>query len=119
MKSQGLPIQTIVLIVIAIVALAAIIIFFFGGFAKSTSGVDTQTTLSECQSYCQRMNIIASKIKWLSSTDCKADVSDQVPEYCSNSCNDYMSCIVTFEDGTRARIQCNSDGSTANCAKIV
>ena len=52
MKSQGLPISTIVIIVISIVVLSAVLLFFFSGFGKPTGTLSEQNALSKCQSKC-------------------------------------------------------------------
>ena len=59
MKSQGLPLQTIVILVLVIVALAAILMFFFGGFGKSGASLNDQQALSLCQSRCTRARALA------------------------------------------------------------
>ena len=59
MKSQGLPLQTIVILVLVIVSLAAILMFFFGGFGKSGASLNDQQALSKCQSRCTRARTFA------------------------------------------------------------
>ena len=46
MKSQGLPMQTIVLIVIAVVALVVIVFYFYSGFTQGKSGTGTMLNIS-------------------------------------------------------------------------
>lgn len=50
MKSQGLPMQTIVLIVIAVVALVVIIFYFYSGFTQGSTGTNTMLNISSNKS---------------------------------------------------------------------
>ena len=52
MKAQGMPMQTIALIIIVIIVLAGVAIFFFVYFGKSRNVVSSQTTYSKCKNLC-------------------------------------------------------------------
>ena len=52
MKSQGMPMQTIALIIIVIIVLAGVAIFFFVYFGKGKGVVGTQTDYSKCKNLC-------------------------------------------------------------------
>ncbi|MCD6576241.1 MAG: hypothetical protein J7K73_03715 [Nanoarchaeota archaeon] len=46
MKSQGLPMTTIAIIVIAIIALVVIMLYFFGGFTQGKEGTHVLLNIS-------------------------------------------------------------------------
>ena len=136
MKSQGLPLQTIVILVLVIVALAAILMFFFGGFGKSGGSLNDQQALATCQSRCSRAKAIASELIFGNSTDkAKRGIlytstssvglniykAGSYSNYCtkvnvegSNEfCSSLMSCNVLFKDETdQCRLGCADDTAT-------
>ena len=93
MKSQGLPITTIVLIVLGISVLAAVLIFFLGGFGQGSSSVNT----FQCQQWCTTIN-----------TQIEAGMLDPdgfrnykvVNDYCNNKCNNTMICNIPSKSGS-------------------
>ena len=56
MKSQSLPISTIIIIVLSIVVLSAVLLFFFSGFGKPSNTLSEQEALSRCQSRCSMIS---------------------------------------------------------------
>jgi len=93
MKSQGLPITTIVLIVLGISVLAAVLIFFLGGFGQGSSSVNT----FQCQQWCTTIN-----------TQIEAGMLDRygfsaykvVNDYCDNKCDKVMICNIPQKSGS-------------------
>ena len=52
MKSQGLPLTTIVVTILVIIVLAALGFSFFKGFGQGKEGV----SVAECQQYCSQLH---------------------------------------------------------------
>ena len=106
-KSQGLPLQTIVILVLVIVALAAILMFFFGGFGKSGASLNDQQALSKCQSRCTRARAIALGTTTDTSIGTDSDYcSELTVEGESKKCDQIMSCELQFSDGTTQLLTC-------------
>ena len=55
MKSQGLPMTTIALLILVIIVLVGVAIFFFVGFGEGQEALSPTLSLAECQSYCARV----------------------------------------------------------------
>lgn len=49
-KAQGLPMQTIILIILVLIVLASVGIMFFGQFQTGTAGADSAQCVQLCQS---------------------------------------------------------------------
>ena len=114
MKSQGLPIQTIVILVLVIVSLAAILMFFFGGFGKSGSSLNDQQALATCQSRCTRARTFAMGLeKGTDNTNASYVVGNS--SFCNETsvegqnlkCDKITSCRVLFKN--------QPDECTLNC----
>lgn len=92
MKSQGLPMTTIVLLILVIIVLVGVAIFFFTGFGEGQEGLAEQITLSKCQSECAKIQAGASPN---STNFCRGYGGDA-------DCDEYMSCL-------------NPQGNEVNC----
>ena len=97
MKSQSLPISTIIIIVLSIVVLSAVLLFFFSGFGKPSNTLSEQEALSRCQSRC---SIIASN------SPNSSEISNVIGDYCTQKnvageqkkCDQLMNCYVASAD---------------------
>ncbi len=88
MKSQGLPMQTIVLIILVIVTLAAVLIFFFSSFGQGKTGVGEQNIFAKCQALCAK---ITSQEP--TTTTAASNAANNVG-FCDSNCDSYLSCKV-------------------------
>ena len=94
MKAQGMPMQTIALIIIIIIALAGVSIFFFVYFGKSKNVVESQTNYSKCKNLCM---------------DAQSDVS-------INDCTHFNTIKSKFSSGGECSgYNCQIDDGTTSC----
>ncbi len=113
MKSQSLPIQTIVMIIIVIVVLAAVLIFFYSQFSKNNSIQNRQTFSSRCQTIVsqiqgsnpQNENDVISRANALNY--CKKDPSTGL------RCNDTLSATIEYSEG-KCTLGCSGDSATCS-----
>ena len=104
MKSQGLPIRTIVIVIMILIALAVVILFSIESTSRSKAGVDEQATLSKCNSICAKISAIAQT---------KDDVISIATEegFCDLNCPDYITCTPDLCSGA---LTCS--GNTPVCS---
>jgi flagellar basal body-associated protein FliL len=115
LKSQSLPISTIVIIVISIVVLSAVLLFFFSGFGKPSNTLSEQEALSRCQSRC---SIISASNPTTSDKVTALASSDKV-NYCENitvngevkQCPEITKCYV---ESAKCTLSCSGD--TPGCS---
>ncbi|MCD6576243.1 MAG: hypothetical protein J7K73_03725 [Nanoarchaeota archaeon] len=104
MKSQGLPMTTIVLIIIAVVVLAVVLVFFFGGLSKPKENIYSTTDLATCQNYClEAQNLATNSWKPSSGGDCSNPTTIR---FCQSGCNTKMVCTIHFDDGSSCNVKC-------------
>lgn len=74
LRSQGLPINTIILIAIGVLILILLVVFSLGGFrGLGTAKPDTlAAAVSQCQSYCSALNGMPNTADVMASDFCKA-----------------------------------------------
>ena len=109
MKSQGLPINFIVLIALAILVLVIAGLFFFGGFTKSSTSIDVQTAVNNCNAWCL---VDAQKAKndpnfncaTYNSTFCSKRIN--VTGMGSVYCDEITSCTVVDYNGNTCTLTC-------------
>jgi hypothetical protein len=92
MKAQGLPISTVVLIVLGVTVLIAVIIFFLSGMGSGQSGIST----FQCQQMCETINtLIQGKQICCGITDasCLKGVTS-INSFCSGKCNTKITCAM-------------------------
>ncbi len=82
MKSQGLPMSTIVILVLVIIVLVGVAIFFFTGFGEGQKGLSEQAVLAKCQAECAKVQAGAN---------C-ANTNYYNIDGDGTNCNEYMSC---------------------------
>ena len=112
MKSQSLPMQTIVLIILIIIVLATVLLFFFSTFAKNKQTTDVQTFISHC-------NTIASQIQGdypKTFSDVETDAGnkgfcDPNPSLDNKNCGNYVNPVIHASNGD-CRLNCTSSGAT-------
>ncbi len=108
MKSQGLPMTTIALILIVIVVLAVVLLFFFEGFSGPKSNLESTTDVATCKNDCLQAQNLA-KDTWKSATnggDCKDSADKSKLDFCTDNCDDSMSCKINFDDGSYCYVKC-------------
>ena len=98
MKAQGMPMQTIAMIIIIIIVLAGVAIFFFVYFGKSKSVVGSQTTYSNCKNLCMNAQ---SDIEIGTTAACN-DFSNIQSKFQSNCSG--MHCEITKKDGSTCEL---------------
>ena len=103
MKSQGLPITTIVLIVIILVTLIAVSIFFFSGFGKTSKQLSPSISIAKCQSICSNAKSMAANMDYSSSNE--ASIKEK-SKFCENNCSEVVSCRVTWKNGVTTTLDC-------------
>lgn len=110
MKSQAMPIRTVVLIVIIIVSIAAILLFFYSSFSRTRTSASEQSYVTECQQICSRIQ--ASNPK--SSTDLSTLDGDWNSKVFPNNkhCYDITGCTVYLTDGTKCSSNIGRSGFT-------
>lgn len=106
MRAQGLPITTIVLIIIAIAVLAGVVLLFYFGWFKPQSSVGEQEMISKCQSLCAQIQAHNPKTK--------SDAASYADTFCSFNCSDYVTCRVTLQEGGECIIDCS--GTSPSCS---
>ena len=62
MKSQGLPMSTIVLIVVGLIVLASLAIFLMGGLSRSTESTSGSIDKGKCMQLCVNAKMIGASI---------------------------------------------------------
>lgn len=115
-KAQGLPLNTIVLAVIAIIVLVVVILFATGNLSKlfgSTQTIVSGSTPDEvaafriaCKQACfQAQQLADTQAEWVTSKYCdtKYKVLDNNVE---KHCWDYVSCTKIFSDKTAPKSNC-------------
>ncbi len=132
MKSQGLPMSTIVILVIVIIVLVGVAIFFFVGFGQSGEGLSESQIVAQCQSKCVRAQSIARGISYHCNAVCGENPSAggaRGVAFCpantggastgtwDYNCDEYVGpCEVTFDDGSKYEITCGI-GAVGGCDK--
>ena len=85
MKSQGLPIQTIVILILVLVTLAVFLVFVFGISSKGTVQTHEQGNFAKCQTICTEISAYAKD------NDDVENLAD-VKKFCDVPCDHYISC---------------------------
>ena len=114
MKSQGLPINFIVLAAVAILILILIIGFVIGGGTAMERSIAPGVARSNCDRWCSdlqaRAAIIAPSDGFEEeSSFCKnTQIVDGVPAYCDKDegLNLNIRCLLTFQDGSSRYADC-------------
>ncbi len=104
MRAQGLPITTIVLIIIAIAVLAGVVLLFYFGWFKPQSSVGEQEMISKCQSLCAQIQAHNPKTK--------SDVTNYLDGFCSYkyNCSDYVTCRINTQTEGECIVSCTGNG---------
>ncbi|MCD6576242.1 MAG: hypothetical protein J7K73_03720 [Nanoarchaeota archaeon] len=105
MKSQGLPMQTIVLIVIIVVTMAVVIMFFYTSFNKSKQPTEDQGKYANCQAICTQINSESP-----TTSDRVVSLANNL-NYCDKNCDDYLACYV---DTAGCIISCSASGASCS-----
>ncbi len=98
MKSQGLPMQTIVLVVIAVVVMVAVMLFFFTSMKSGEKPTKQQGEFANCQAICTQINSESP------TTAAKAASIADGLNFCSKKCDEYLTCKI---DTANCVIGCN------------
>ena len=116
MKSQGLPINFIILITIAVVVLLAVMLFFTMGFRTEAVGI--QTAINTCESRClsevRYVNAnIATKQGYTNANSQFCGITQVVEGYgeAGVRCDILTGCEVVFRDSSRCMLECNQTKS--------
>ena len=114
MKSQSLPISTIVIIVIAVVVLAAVLLFFFGAFGRPSNTVNTQNLITKCNTIAEEVqNSNPATTGDAGSLATQFGYCTQMPQYNNMRCSNVTHPqIETTQDGP-CTLDC--DGNTGKC----
>lgn len=93
MKSQGLPISTVALILIILITGAIAIMFFYGMMTSGKNATSESTDLSECQQICSKIQT--------THPDNAGDAATAAHSfgYCDKGCNTKLSCTIYLSDG--------------------
>ncbi|HDQ59994.1 MAG TPA: hypothetical protein ENN30_02260 [Candidatus Woesearchaeota archaeon] len=97
-KAQGLPITTIVLMVIILVTLVALALFFFSGFGRTSKQVDPGIAIAQCQSRCNRAKALAPYETDINNVKTKSGFCEDY------DCNEYVECNVMLKEGNEAQL---------------
>ena len=121
MKSQGLPINFIVIAALAIlilVLIAAFVIVFRGSFAKALT---PEVARSNCENSCRNLQTSAAGITWGTqpagtNASSKLGSAAGYSTYCAEqdiqnlgtlTCEDFgIHCYVSFADGVQKKVDC-------------
>lgn len=104
-KAQGLPMQTIAIIIIVILVLVGVLLFFFGAFGESGGVASEQAATAECQTRCVQLNV-----KYGSGVDGVTDLN----KFCepitisgeTRHCDEFVACEINSEEQV---VTCNGD----------
>ena len=116
-KAQGLPVNFIVIVIIAVVVLLGVIMFFLGGFR--TEAMDIQTAINVCDTRC------LSEARHTATIDSSSDYSNPNSQFCgitqevagytgAQRCNQITTCRVNFRDGSNCVLNCTE--GTSSCS---
>ena len=119
--------STIAILILVVIVLIAVAIFFFMGFAEGGEGLTESQILTQCQSKCQRAQLISRGIDFGTDESGTIILPANCNSICGNTafckektdgsstnwdynCEDYVGkCEVTGKDGVRVHISCLSD----------
>lgn len=116
MKSQGLPLNFIVLGALALLVLVVAVAFFIAGGATFGSAVSAQAAKTTCDNKCIEISR-AEQSSAISSSATGIDAGDEEAKgYCLSKffiqgqgekfCDDIATCTVTYADGTNCLMAC-------------
>ena len=108
MKSQGLPINFIVLAAVAILILILIVGFVIGGGTAFERGVSPGIARNNCNRWCYDLQVEASRIGESSiETNSNFCTNTQIVDGEPTTCNALnIQCILTFQDGQSRYASC-------------
>ena len=128
MKSQGLPLNFIVLGALALLVLVVAVAFFIAGGSTFSAATTMQTAQSTCNNKCSTISsslqreasTVASGFSWVPSPGKPTpedDSENNAYSFCRSKfniqgqgekfCDDIVSCVLTFGDGTNCRLECD------------
>lgn len=119
-QGQGLPLNTIILAILALLVLVFIVLFATGAFgtlfgqtqdvaeATETSTVAAQT---KCSQWCLQAQGVDTKDNWINSRFCTEKPLDKDGDGTADSCADLGStCSTTVEEGEVDETSCSATG---------
>ncbi len=111
---QGLPLNTIVLAIIALLVLVFLILIFSGGMGRFTGGMTRYTTegqvnASTCAAYASTLESALSNIY----SDAIIEGTIRGSDYCKRGCPSILP--RNFYLPTGGRVECSSSGNAGSC----
>lgn len=116
MKSQGLPLNFIVLGALALLVLVVAVAFFIAGGATFGSAVSAQSAKTTCDNKCAGISRAEQASATSSSSTGIVDGDAEAAGYCLSKffiqgqgekfCDDIATCTVTYADGTNCLMAC-------------
>ena len=61
MRGQGLPVSTIIIVLLGVLVLAMVVIFFYFHMKSSKGEFESQEMLNKCQRLCAQLTTVASQ----------------------------------------------------------
>jgi len=113
-RSQGMPMEFIVIAVITVLVLLVLIVIFLQG-SSGTSVIDTQTAINTCNSECvfavqYTKSITQDDLKTTSPSVGFCSKTFQLKGYTATKhCSDIVTCNLIFTDGTGCKAGCNGN----------
>lgn len=91
-RGQGLPMNTIIIIILVLFVLAGVGIYFFSQFSTGQAGTNSAQCIQLCESMKAQMSSDDS-ITWASLSD-----SQTRTNFCAGNCYDSVNCKLRVED---------------------
>ena len=118
MKSQGLPINFIVIAALAILVLILAAGFVISGGTSATSTLGPTQVRNTCQGYC---NVLQQKASFCAPGDTTC-FDPTTEKYCTTrfnvqgytepvGCEELIPCVVTYNDGSTEKITCGTEAT--------
>ena len=115
-RGQGLPLNTIILAILALLVLVFIVLFATGAFGtlfgqtKSVAGAtetDIVAAQTKCSQWCLQAQGVDTTAEWEASRFCKEELLDKNGDGTADSCKDLgMTCSTTVEEGEVDETSC-------------
>lgn len=110
MKSQGLPLNFIVLAAIAILILILVVGFVIGGGGAVEGSISPAAARSNCQRWCSELQMEVRRNADYDISSSSFCENQQVVDGAETNCEDLgIDCVVTYPNGTSSIASCNEN----------